>query len=164
MTQKPSSQQPLCVSRRALLALGPAGLAAAVAGCTSPDATTSTGTSRNGPADTPRSAAPSSAATSPPATSGASRKLTTTDAVPVGGGLVVSGILVVQPTKGTFKAFDARCPHLAAIVKPPKDGVITCPIHGSKFADTDGSLLKGPANRDLKELAIKVDADQILSV
>lgn len=149
------------MSRRTLLALGPAGLAAAVAGCAAAEPTDAPS---NGPSDADTSMPSSGAAEPAPATTGKLQKLTTTDAVPVGGGRVVSGVLVVQLTRGSFKAFDARCPHLAAIVKPPKDGVIVCPIHGSKFADGDGSLLQGPATRGLKSIPITVDGKQIFII
>ncbi|GAA1804783.1 hypothetical protein GCM10009682_28100 [Luedemannella flava] len=81
----------------------------------------------------------------------------------MGGGIVVSGILVVQPEEGVFKAFDARCPHLGAIVSPPKNGVVKCPAHGSTFMDVDGSRLQGSAPRGLKEIAITVRGNQILT-
>ena len=76
---------------------------------------------------------------------------------------MVSGILIVQPFPGLFKAFDARYPHLAAIVSPPKDGVISCNVHGSKFVDIDGSRIQGPAPRGLKEIPISVEDNQIFT-
>jgi nitrite reductase/ring-hydroxylating ferredoxin subunit len=68
----------------------------------------------------------------------------TTD-VPVGGGVVVTDILLVQPTAGSFRAFSVVCPHRGARVSPPVDGVITCWEHNSTFKLDDGSRLGGPA-------------------
>jgi Rieske Fe-S protein len=123
----------------------------------------------SGPADPPANpdASPPAAKPSPSAGSGQEssrppQRLVSTSAVPVGGGKVVAGVLVVQPLPGLFKAYDARCPHLAAIVSPPRDGIITCRQHNSKFFDTDGSRLSGPAPRGLKEIAIEVDGASIM--
>lgn len=81
--------------------------------------------------------------------------------VPVGGGLVVSGVLIVQPVAGTFKAYDASCPHKGVRVSAPVNGVSTCPAHHSTFAIADGARLSGPALKGLAELAIKTDEKEI---
>jgi nitrite reductase/ring-hydroxylating ferredoxin subunit len=135
-----------CIARRALLAaLGAGAVAAATCGC-------ATGSGDSG------SAAPF-ADVSP---SGGARRLVSTTAVPVGGGKLLADILVVQPTAGQFRAFDARCPHMGAIVTVPQAGVITCYQHGSMFRAEDGARLSGPAERGLTELAITVDGTTIL--
>jgi Rieske Fe-S protein len=151
-----SPRSPVPLSRRSVLTLGPTCVVAAVAACAGPDSSTSTPAGASTPATR-------SATGGPTATSRAPQVLTTIHAVPVGGGTVVSGILVVQPLAGLFKAFDARCPHLAAIVSPPQLGIITCREHGSTFVDIDGSLLQGPAPRGLKEIPIEIDGDKILT-
>ncbi|MFG2037137.1 Rieske (2Fe-2S) protein [Dactylosporangium sp. NPDC048998] len=79
--------------------------------------------------------------------------------VPVGGGVIVKDtVLVIQPAKGTFKAYDAACPHEGAIVDPPFDGnpIIQCPRHNSKFKVADGSRVEGPAPRGLKGIRVEV--------
>ncbi|WP_433047705.1 Rieske (2Fe-2S) protein [Dactylosporangium sp. CS-033363] len=85
-----------------------------------------------------------------------------TSEVPVGGGIVANGVLVVQPTSGTFKLFDAACPHKGVLVKPPQDGVAVCPAHASKFNITDGSKITGPTPTGLKELKSEVDGTKIM--
>jgi Rieske Fe-S protein len=141
-----------CPSRRALLAaIGAAGLAA-LGGCATDSPQDDPGDADGRPASVPPSAAPS--------TTG-QEVLTSTTAIPVGGGKVVTGILVVQPEPGLFKAFDARCPHYGALISPPQTGVITCYEHGSTFRDVDGALLGGPAPRGLKEISIAVDGTLI---
>ncbi|HEX8630103.1 MAG TPA: Rieske (2Fe-2S) protein, partial [Catenuloplanes sp.] len=148
MAEPPIPGNPVCFSRRALLTgLGATSVAASLAACQADDP----GTAADKPADTPRAAASS---TSPPGASTPSEPareiLTSTTAIPVGGGKIVSGVLVVQPTEGQFAAFDARCPHRGAPVSLPKAGVVTCYEHNSTFRDTDGSLLGGPARRGLR--------------
>jgi cytochrome b6-f complex iron-sulfur subunit len=79
--------------------------------------------------------------------------------VPVGGGTVVRGdrpVVVVQPTAGTVKAFDASCPHQGATVGAPEGGVITCPAHQSRFDAATGAVQEGPADRGLTELRAQV--------
>jgi nitrite reductase/ring-hydroxylating ferredoxin subunit len=128
-----------CVRRRVLFAgAGAAGAAALLTACSSRD-------------DDP-------APDDPPAAGGV---LTTTSAVPVGGGTVVDGVVVAQPTEGAFKAYDARCPHQGALVSAPQDGVITCPLHNSKFAVADGAFISGLATRGLTEVAITVNGTEI---
>ena len=82
------------------------------------------------------------------------------DRVPVGGGTVVTvgerSVLLVQPTAGTVKAFDATCPHQGATVAPPEGGVITCPAHFSQFEVATGAVRKGPADTGLTEVPARV--------
>lgn len=80
--------------------------------------------------------------------------------VPVGGGTIVTKgeqtILLVQPTAGTVKGFDASCPHQGTTVDPPQNGVITCPNHFSQFDAATGALRKGPADQGLTEVPVRV--------
>jgi Rieske Fe-S protein len=87
--------------------------------------------------------------------------LASTGAVPVGGGKLIVDVLIVQPTAGRFKAFDAHCPHQGEIVTPPQDGVIICYQHGSMFRAVDGAYLSGPAERGLREIPIVVEGSTI---
>ncbi|WP_327011842.1 Rieske (2Fe-2S) protein [Dactylosporangium sp. NBC_01737] len=137
-----------CAGRRALLAgAGAAGLLAACGDDPAP------------PASAPAAAAPATSA-APSAPSPATSLASTAD-VPVGGGAVIGDVLVVQPVAGTFKAYDAACPHKGVKLGVPKDGVATCPAHNSTFAIADGARISGPATSGLKEIAIKVDAGRI---
>lgn len=84
--------------------------------------------------------------------------------VPVGGGTVVRGdrpVVVVQPTAGTVKAFDASCPHQGATVGAPEGGVITCPAHQSRFDAATGAVQQGPAETGLTELPAQVVGDTV---
>ncbi len=83
--------------------------------------------------------------------------------IPEGGGKVFAdqGVVVTQPTAGTYKAFSSKCTHQGCAVKGIADGVITCPCHNSQFSATDGSVKKGPATQALAAAKITVDGDSI---
>jgi nitrite reductase/ring-hydroxylating ferredoxin subunit len=94
-----------------------------------------------------------------------SNALIATGEVPVGGGVIVKDtVLVIQPAKGQFKAYDAACPHEGAIVDPPFDGnqLIQCPRHNSKFKVSDGSWVSGPAPRGLKGIRVEVRSGYVV--
>ncbi|MGI5244343.1 Rieske (2Fe-2S) protein [Dactylosporangium sp. CA-139066] len=94
-----------------------------------------------------------------------SNALVATGEVPVGGGIIVKDtVLVIQPAKGSFKAYDAACPHEGAIVDPPFDGnqIIQCPRHNSKFKVSDGSYVSGPAPRGLKNIRVEVRSGYVV--
>ena len=78
--------------------------------------------------------------------------------VPVGGGVVedASGVVVVQPTAGEFKAYSAICPHQGCTVDEISNGEIHCPCHGSTFRVSDGAVLQGPATQGLMVLTTTV--------
>jgi Rieske Fe-S protein len=138
----------------ALLGLG-VPITAALAGCGS-DATTSSSSTSGG----------SSAAPSTGGNTSAGTALVTLSQVPVGGGVVVDGpdgkVVVVQPTSGNVKAYNAACTHQGTTVKPPVDGVMTCPDHGSRFKASDGSVVKGPARTQLVAIKVKVKAGSVV--
>jgi nitrite reductase/ring-hydroxylating ferredoxin subunit len=141
-----------CAHRRAVLAgIGGLGTAALLAACGGSDATA------NEPVAPP--AGPAAGASSAGAAAG---PLADTAEVPVGGGIVQNGLLIVQPVSGTFKVFDAACPHKGILVTAPQNGVATCPAHASKFNIADGSRIDGPTPTGLKEIQVKVDGTKIL--
>ncbi len=78
--------------------------------------------------------------------------------VPVGGGKIYGDekVVVTQPTQGTFKAFTAVCTHQGCTVGSVRQGLINCPCHGSDFKITDGSVVKGPADKPLREYPVQV--------
>jgi nitrite reductase/ring-hydroxylating ferredoxin subunit/putative flippase GtrA len=103
-----------------------------------------------------------STAASAPSAGATSGPLAATADVAIGGGVVVGGVLVVQPVQGTFKAYDAACPHQGARVGAPQQNVVTCPAHRSKFKAEDGSLISGPATRGLTEIAVTVQGSEVV--
>lgn len=63
--------------------------------------------------------------------------------------------IVIQPSAGTFVAFDAVCPHAGCTVGyDPAAKVIMCPCHGSQFNASTGAVEVGPAATGLKKLTI----------
>ncbi|MEG8180313.1 Rieske (2Fe-2S) protein [Nocardia terpenica] len=90
-----------------------------------------------------------------------SNPLTTTEDMPVGGGVIVGDTVVTQPAAGTFLGFSAVCTHMGCTVGSVADGLIICPCHGSRF-HLDGTVAQGPAARPLDTRRIRVDGDRIL--
>lgn len=90
--------------------------------------------------------------------------LVATADVPVGGGVVLEEqkVVVTQPAAGEFKAFTAVCTHQGCTVSSVTEDRISCPCHGSSFSGADGSVLKGPATRPLKEIAVDVEGDRVV--
>jgi Rieske Fe-S protein len=129
------------VARRAALALGAAGLAAA-AGCST-------------------YGGDSGSTTSAPAAAGG--VLGAAADVPVGGGKVFADkqVVVTQPAQGTFAAFSAVCTHQGCTVDTVANGTINCPCHGSKFKIADGSVATGPASKPLPKKTVTVAGGQI---
>jgi len=63
--------------------------------------------------------------------------------------------IVIQPSRGTFLAFDAVCPHAGCTVGyDPTAKVIICPCHGSQFNASTGAVEIGPAATGLTKIAI----------
>jgi Rieske Fe-S protein len=84
--------------------------------------------------------------------------LTTTSAIPEGGGTVfrTHGVVITQPTRGVFLAFSATCTHQGCTVRAVAGGTINCLCHGSRFRIADGSVAGGPATQPLPPLPILV--------
>lgn len=84
--------------------------------------------------------------------------------IAVGKGKVYSdtAVVVTQPAKDDYRAFDGRCPHQGCLVAKVDQGVIVCNCHGSQFSMTDGSVVRSPANSGLKQLPIKVENGEII--
>ena len=146
------------VSRRTLGGLTAAGLSLPILAACGDDTTTAT--------DSPEASASSSGGaepTSSPSQGSGGGGIASTSDIEVGGGSIIAdeGIVITQPSEGDFKAFDATCTHQGCQVGEVSDGTINCPCHGSQFSIEDGSPESGPATAPLKEVAIKVEGDQI---
>ncbi len=95
----------------------------------------------------------------------AGSQLTTTDQVPVGGGVILTEekVVVVQPAEGEFKAYTAVCTHQQELVTSVQEGVIHCANHGSVYDAATGEPTQGPAPSPLAEVAIKVEGRKIIT-
>jgi Rieske Fe-S protein len=155
MTSESLQPVPAPARRTVMAAVGAAGLAVALTACGSDDkkSSGSTEVSGGGSGGGDNAAAGNSGAT----------VLAKTTDIPEGGGKVFAdqGVVVTQPTAGTFKAFSSKCTHQGCAVKGISNGVINCPCHGSQFSATDGSVKKGPATSALATAKITVDGDSI---
>jgi thiosulfate dehydrogenase [quinone] large subunit len=141
------------------------GAGASTAHTTAPSVTTPKGTV---PSSTvPSSTGPSS--TTAPATTPPGSRLGPASGVPVGGAASFNDphsgdpALVVQPSRGTFLAFDALCPHAGCTVEySTQDRLFVCPCHGSQFNGRTGAVEVGPAQSGLSPIAIAEGPDGFL--
>jgi thiosulfate dehydrogenase [quinone] large subunit len=128
------------------------------------------------------SATPSSngSATSPPTTALASSsggptpkgtRIGPASDVPVGGAASFTdpaqGVpaLVVQPTRGSFRAFSAVCPHAGCQVQfDQQSDIFVCPCHGSTFNGITGAVEGGPAPTGLSAITVALGSNGQLYV
>jgi len=115
--------------------------------------------------DTPTAASP---AQTIPAAGGAASGATTIVAaneVPVGGSVVKivndRKVIVTQPVAGQFKSFSAICTHNGCTVKGVDQGSILCVCHGSRFDETTGAVLQGPAQAPLASIPVVVRSGDV---
>jgi Rieske Fe-S protein len=146
-------------TRRALfVGAGAVGMAAALAACGGDDGASGSGAT-GGDTTPPKG-------TTGADDSGAAVVLGKTSDIPVGGGVIVAGqgVVVTQPSTGTFKAFSALCTHQQCPLIGVDGGTINCGCHGSRFSIEDGSVRNGPASEPLPAKQIRVEGDVITLV
>ncbi|GHK05774.1 Rieske (2Fe-2S) protein [Streptomyces sp. NPDC003753] len=148
--------------RTVMTAAGVTGLAVALTACGGSDDKSSSSTSGSQDNSNTASTTTTGGGGSAAAGSGGAALAKTSD-IPEGGGKVFAdqGVVVTQPSAGTFKAFSSKCTHAGCAVKDISNGVISCPCHGSQFSATDGSVKKGPATQPLSAAKITVSGDEI---
>ncbi|GGT02332.1 Rieske (2Fe-2S) protein [Streptomyces cinerochromogenes] len=144
--------------RTVMAAAGAAGLAAALTACGSDDDSSAGAATGSDSAGSGGSAQDSSGTAA-----GGGAALAKTADIPEGGGRIFKdhGVVVTQPTAGTYKAFSSKCTHQGCAVGSVANGVIVCPCHHSEFSVTDGSVKKGPATQALAAAKITVSGDEI---
>ncbi|MFF4395390.1 Rieske (2Fe-2S) protein [Streptomyces sp. NPDC001480] len=155
--------------RTVVAAAGAAGLAAALTACGSDDkssdssgAAGSTGTTGSAGAAAGAGTGGSPSAQASGGSAGGAALAKTSD-IPEGGGKIFKdqGVVVTQPTAGTYKAFSSKCTHAGCAVGSVAGGVIVCPCHNSHFSAADGSVKQGPATQPLAAANITVSGDEI---
>ncbi|KQW03532.1 hypothetical protein ASC66_17490 [Leifsonia sp. Root4] len=149
------------ISRRTLVRLGGAGVAAAtiaLAGCSPADG----GSGGSGAESGSDPGSPTPSGTAPPS----GTEIAKLSAVAVGEsiGVVVGGasLLIAQPTAGDVVAFSAICSHQQCIVAPAQTE-FHCPCHGSRYDAATGDVLEGPAINPLTPVPVSVDGDSIVT-
>jgi Rieske Fe-S protein len=131
-----------------------------LAACGGGDSTSSSGSSDSSSAADP---SPSSAASSSDGADASSGVTVSASEVPVGGGTVLAKdkVVVVQPTKGDYKAYTAVCTHQGCTVNKVEGGQIICPCHGSHYSIEDGSVVSGPAPSPLAAKKVTVSGSEL---
>ncbi len=81
--------------------------------------------------------------------------------VPVGGGKIVSGLVVTQPTAGSFKAFTSVCTHQGCQVSAVQNNRIICACHDSLFDASSGAPVGGPAKTALAAKTVSDAGDSL---
>ena len=137
--------------------------AGALAACSSPAVPEAPSAASSSSAAATSSATSSAAATASEtsATTSAAAGGTPVSEIPVGSGKIFADTktVVTQPTAGTFKAFDAVCPHEGCTVASFESSRIVCPCHQSHFDSTTGDRVSGPAQTGLAPKTITVTGD-----
>lgn len=87
--------------------------------------------------------------------------------VPLNGGVVVyfddeTSVVVAQPKKGTYTAFDAKCTHAGCMCSEVDQNLIICWCHDSRFSSVDGKRKSGPAKKPLPQIKTKIKGDDIV--
>ena len=66
-------------------------------------------------------------------------------------------VLITQPKKGVFRAFDQRCTHDGYAVNGIEGKNLKCQAHGALFDMDSGSVKRGPARRALTKFSVTVE-------
>jgi Rieske Fe-S protein len=94
---------------------------------------------------------------------GAGSALATTSQVPKGGGIILAdaGVVITQPSAGTFEGFSSTCTHMGCTLDNVSNGTINCICHGSQFSIKNGKVVTGPATVPLPAMPLVVKGKDI---
>ena len=79
------------------------------------------------------------------------------------GFLVGSHKILVAKIDGKFYAVDSVCTHAKGPLDkgPMKEGIVTCPWHGSEFNIKTGDVVRGPAVEPLHKYEVTVENGEL---
>lgn len=69
---------------------------------------------------------------------------------------IMEGCIIAKNEK-SLKAFSAQCTHAGCMITSIEGDILKCPCHGSAFDGWSGRPVKGPAYKNLEQLACKYD-------
>jgi cytochrome b6-f complex iron-sulfur subunit len=75
---------------------------------------------------------------------------------PINKGITFKDEIIINRDDRGVKIFSSRCTHLGCRLNKIENNEIVCPCHGSGFSK-NGKVLKGPADKNLKQLEYRVD-------
>lgn len=70
-------------------------------------------------------------------------------------------VLITQPKKGVFRAFDQRCTHDGFAVNSIDGKNLLCQAHGALFDMNSGAVQRGPARRPLTKYTVTVEKNSV---
>lgn len=76
--------------------------------------------------------------------------------VPAEGEITFADEAIVVNKGKLLKVFHPACTHLGCIIRSASGNELVCPCHGSRFS-LNGTVVKGPAARPLKELPFELN-------
>lgn len=100
-----------------------------------------------------------------PDTTGRATVLIALDKVPIGGVAAVTvdrkPAFVARPGADSVTAFSAVCTHQGCTVVAAGEQLM-CPCHGSRFALLTGEVLRGPAEKPLPPIGVRLSGDSVI--
>ncbi len=72
-------------------------------------------------------------------------------------GVSFYGTVIVSKNKKGIKVLSSKCTHLGCKINESNGNSLVCPCHGSQYA-FDGSVIKGPAGKALKNIPFQINA------
>jgi cytochrome b6-f complex iron-sulfur subunit len=80
---------------------------------------------------------------------------------PIGSRSLIQAVpAILFHSQNGFSALSLVCTHLGCTVEQ-KDNGFACPCHGSRY-DSNGNVLRGPAQKSLRSLRVEITSDQHL--
>jgi len=76
--------------------------------------------------------------------------------IPADGEITFSDEAIIVSKGSSLRVFRPACTHLGCTIRTASGGELVCPCHGSRF-NLNGTVVKGPATKPLKELPFELN-------